>query len=306
MKIKNLIFKLTKYESLIIVGYLLIVTFELLLVRNFSDLPTELPNWAAKSRDLLNLDIPKDNFYGPGGAILLIPFLWNGPTYIFATITYCAIGFFFYYKICEQIRNPKFKFTALFLPLLNVYLFWLFISSQDTVLEFALYLAFVYFAIKNRWLISIIIGVLLAETRSGYWAIMILGIISLYLIHKKDKKFFDKKAFLVFPSLIIISVSNYVNYDSASPALEGGLTSYFSYAKHHYLSLPKFDMDVFLSGPNGDFSDPNLARDIAGAKSGAEVDRIYYKYALKSIAENPKETILGWMQKFESHFISIQ
>ena len=293
-------------ENYLLLIYLIVVISELLVIRSFSDLPTELPNWVPKAQDLLNLKAPRDNFYGPGGAILILPFLWNGPDYFFATIFYTALGFVFYFKITQKIKSHSFRIIALIFPLVNVYLFWLFISSQDTVLEFAMYLGFLYFATMNRWIIATFFGTLVALTRSGYWASLILGVLTLYAVAKYNKLRFDRKAFMIFPLLFAISTFNFFNYGSPSPALEGGLTSYFGYAKHHYLSLPKFDMDVFLSGQNGDFANPKLQAELSGARSGAEKDQIYYKYARTSILENPKETVLGWMQKFESHLINIQ
>ena len=65
-------------------------------------------------------------------------------------------------------------------------------------------------------------------------------------------------------------------------------------------------MDVFLSGEKGDFQNPKLQYELLSAKNQAQVDKIYWKYALQSIKDNPKQTILGWMQKFESHLVTIQ
>ena len=141
-------------ENYLLLIYLIVVISELFVIRSFSDLPTELPNWVPKAQDLLNLKAPRDNFYGPGGAILILPFLWNGPDYLFATIFYTALGFVFYFKITQKIKSHSFRIIALIFPLVNVYLFWLFISSQDTVLEFAMYLGFLYFAIMNRWILA--------------------------------------------------------------------------------------------------------------------------------------------------------
>lgn len=286
--------------------YLSLILVELLATRTFSDLPTTLSNWAPNSEELIHFKIPKDNFYGPGGAILLAPFLWDGPNYFFAIITYSLLGFTYYYQITIRINSQKFRMFALSLPLVNVYLFWLFYTSQDTVFEFFLYMGFLYYLIENDWLRAIIFGVLLAETRSGYWAILLCGVLALKFLSKFTKSSFDKRLLIFFPSLILIAFFNYINYGSFTPAQEGGMTANFSYAKHHYLSLPKFDLDVFLSGKNGDLADPILKADLAKAKNDTEKDRAYFENAIRSIKSYPKETVLGWMQKFESHFISIQ
>ena len=302
MKIKA--HKLPRNLELII--FLSLVLLELLVIKNLSDLPITLANWEPKAKELLNFKVPSDNFYGPGSALMLIPFLWSGPEYFVPVLFYALTGFYFYFKLAERIENRKFRLFALALPLINVYLFWLFITSQDTVFEFVLFMSFAYFFSRNNWLRAILFGVLLAETRSGYWAVIMGGVVTLYLLSKVRKSNFNKKSFLILPAYMLISILNFINYGSTSPALEGGLTAYFSYAKHHYLSLPKFDMDVFLSGPNGDFSNLNLNQDLTKAKTEVEVDRIYYRYALDSLKTNPKEAVLGWMQKFESHLISIQ
>ena len=289
-----------------LIAFLSLVFLELFIIKNFSDLPITLSNWEPKARELLDFKVPSDNFYGPGSAVMLLPFLWSGPDYFIPILLYALMGFYFYFKLAEKIENKKYRLFALALPLLNVYLFWLFITSQDTVFEFVLFMSFAYFCSRNNWLRASLFGILLAETRSGYWAVMMGGVATLYLVCKVRNSKFNKKSFLIFPAYILISMFNFTSYGSTSPALEGGMTAYFSYAKHHYLSLPKFDMDVFLSGPNGDFSNYNLNRDLAKAKTEAEVDRVYYRYAFDSLIKNPKEAVLGWMQKFESHLISIQ
>ena len=69
-------------EKLLLVLFLAACLAELTLVVYVSDLQVWLGNWEAKSRQLLNFEAPTSNFYGPGGAILLIPFLWNAPNFL--------------------------------------------------------------------------------------------------------------------------------------------------------------------------------------------------------------------------------
>ena len=279
---------------------------EFLLIRSMSDLPTELPNWRFKVDDLMHFRMPSDNFYGPGGGILLLPFFWNKPDYLIASCFYLAIGLYFYCKITFLIERTGYKLVAQLLLFLNVYLLWLCVSSQDTVFEFAMYSAFLYLALKEKWGLALLPGVLLASTRSGYWAILIIGIIIVSILEYKKNRLIIRRKLLIIPTLVIISSINFVTYGSPSPALEGGMTAYFSYAKHHYLSLPKFDMDVFLSAENGDFSNQELVDKLKKADTPAEEDRAYFSSAISSALKNPKETLLGWMQKFESHLVSIQ
>jgi hypothetical protein len=113
-----------------------------------------------------------------------------------------------------------------------------------------------------------------------------------------------KKLFAVY-FLAGTSIFNFINYGSPSPALESGVTAYFSYTKYHYLALPKMDMDVFLSGKNGAFSVTNGPFVPIGSTS-AEVNSIYHKAAFESVVKYKKETVLGIMQKFDSYFFDVQ
>jgi hypothetical protein len=65
------------------------------------------------------------------------------------------------------------------------------------------------------------------------------------------------------------------------------------------------DMDVFLSGPKGPFSETSGPK-IPEGSTPAEVNAIYGKAGIRSALENPKETTLGWMQKFDSYFFDVQ
>jgi hypothetical protein len=65
------------------------------------------------------------------------------------------------------------------------------------------------------------------------------------------------------------------------------------------------DMDVFLSGPRGIFSE-GTSPEIKPGTSGADLNAIYQKAAIESAKANKKETLLGWMQKFDSYFFDVQ
>ena len=299
-------FPIITNKSANIVFFVLAGLIEFSVIWSLSDLPPELLNWRFKVNEILNLQIPSDNFYGPGGALLLLPFFWNSPNFNVANFFYIGIGLYFYCKLTQKIENLRYRFLAQMALLINVYLFWLCVSSQDTVFEFALYMIFLFFALNKKWGIALTAAFLLAQTRAGYWGIFVIGIVILSIIEYKKYKKIEFIKLLIIPIFVISSLFNFINYNSFSPALEGGMTAYFSYAKNHYLSLPKFDMDVFLSGEKGDFQNPKLQYELLSAKNQAQVDKIYWKYALQSIKDNPKQTILGWMQKFESHLVTIQ
>ena len=285
--------------------YVALVTIEFLGIHFSSDLVTALSNWAPKAELLSQGRIPDDNFYGPGSAIMLIPFLWSGPTYFIANVFYFSLATYFYFKICSNIQYVRVRNIALAALPLNIYLLWLCNSSQDTVFEFFLCTLMLWALLKSRWLVFTIAGLLLSEARSGYW-VTFLGI-SLVLVirsYRKNRKI-NWRWSLAFPLLLVVTGLNVLIYSSPSPALEAGMTLRFSYSKYYYLSHPKFDMDVFLSGKNGLFSEKQLEK-LPKNATQAEVNSEYTRMAIREAISNPKETILGWMQKFDSQIFDVQ
>lgn len=285
--------------------YIAIVAIEFLAIHFSSDLATELSNWAPKAELLLRGQIPADNFYGPGSAIMLIPFLWSGPTYFVANVFYLSLATSFYFKICSNIQYVRVRIIALAALPLNIYLLWLCNSSQDTVFEFFLCTLMLWALLKTRWVVFTIAGLLLSEARSGYW-VTFLGISIILVIrgYRKNRKINWRWA-LAFPLLLVVTGLNVLIYSSPSPALEAGMTLRFSYSKYYYLSHPKFDMDVFLSGKNGIFSEKQRG-DLPKNMTQAEGNSAYVRMAIQEAISNPKETILGWMQKFDSQIFDVQ
>ncbi len=298
--VPNLLLK-SKY----LIGYLVFLLAELLLLNRISDLPISITNWITKAEQIASFSIPSDNFYGPGAAIMLVPFLWAKEHLIIVTATYFMIGSLGYWKLTSLLQNEFLKVAARLALPLNFYLIWLINSSQDTVFEFTLLIWSGYFLIRKKYLSFSLTTFLLCETRAGYW-VYFLGTAALLLaidLIRKNKVKLSK--ILAFPLLLIASTFNFVVYDSPSPALEGGMTAYFSYSKYHYLSLPKMDMDVFLGGPNGIFS-PEYKPEFSEDSTGAQQNQAFQDAALESMRVNKKETILGWMQKFDSYFFDVQ
>jgi hypothetical protein len=274
-------------------------------MRKVSDLTPGTANWIEKAQQILNFQIPSDNFYGPGSALLLAPFVLIGFSTYLANQFYFALGVIAYWFLCTAIPSRNGRAIALLALPTNLYLIWLIDSSQDTVFEFCLLAWSLLFLARRRIGLFAITGFTLCETRAGYW-VFYLGISGFLFIHTylKYRKLSLRKLFAVH-FLLASSIFNVVNYDSPSPALEGGLTAYFGYTKYHYLALPKMDMDVFLSGPNGAFSiqnGPHIPED----STPAEINSIYQKAAVESALVNKKETLLGWMQKFDSYFFDVQ
>jgi hypothetical protein len=103
--------------------------------------------------------------------------------------------------------------------------------------------------------------------------------------------------------LIILPINisyNILNYKTSSIANEAGLTAYFSYNKYYYLAHPKYDMDVFLSNKG------HMSIDPSSEMNESELNKLYMGRALSSIKDNPKETLLGTIQKLDSYIFDIQ
>lgn len=294
-----------KQEKWLFAIFLALSSIELTFIVNVSDLQVWLGNWEGKSREILGLSVPSSNFYGPGSALLLLPFLWSGPGFLVPVYFYFILGCIAYFLLTRNIGDIKFRVAALLVIPANPYLLWLCHSSQDTVFEFALLTWSIYFLSKRKWIAYSAVTFLLAETRAGYWTLFLgLGVL-IFIRDLSQRRKLNFKKYLAVPLFLVTAVFNFNTYESPSPALEGGITAYFSHSKYLHLSLPKMDMDVFLSGENGIFSVENGPEIPAGA-SEAESNSIYQKAALESITSNPKEFILNTMQKFESYVFGVQ
>jgi len=292
----NKISKLVNYEFIL---FMLISFIPLLVISQLSDLPTSLGNWAAKTHEILNLEIPSSNFYPAGSAIMLLPFIWNGPNYLIAILFYYLGGSFFYWKICSSIKSKKIRYLSLAALPINPYLIWLCYSSQDTVFEFFLLTVTIYSALKYRSLSFIILGFVLCLTRPSYWILYITLGVFLQLTNKTKVRL--KYVFLVPLIMLPINISyNILNYKTTSIANEAGLTAYFSYNKYYYLAHPKYDMDVFLS------HEGHMSIDSSSNLNESELNKLYLNKAISSIKANPKETLLGTIQKLDSYIFDIQ
>ena len=156
---------------------------------------------------------------------------------------------------------------------------------------------------RYNWFL--VVTYLLCLTRAGYWAFFMCTSLMLFFKEYVQFRTINFKKLMVVPIFTLTAIFNLLVYSSPSPALEGGITAYFSYTKYHYLALPKMDMDVFLSGPNGAFSE-GIGPKIPEGSTQAEKNNIYQLAAFDSLLTNKKETVLGWMQKFDSYFFDVQ
>ncbi len=294
---------LSKYWK--IFSYLALLAIELSVIHRVSDLPVSIGNWVPKAEQLISFQIPADNFYGPGASILLMPFLWLADRLFLVVLFYFLVGTIAYWKLTSLISIKTGRRIARAALPLNFYLLWLVNSSQDTVFEYCLLLWSIYFLIRKQYLSFSAITYLLSLTRAGYWTFFLGTSLLLFMIGWVRRKEINFKKLIVIPLLVVTSFFNYINFGSPSPALEGGMTAYFSYSKYHYLALPKMDMDVFLSGPKGIFTEKygvNLENHLSGAQANSELQ----KAAIDSALANKKETLLGWMQKVDSYVFDVQ
>ncbi len=270
------------------------------------DLPVGLWNFLPKAEELSSWQIPSSNYYGPGAALLLLPFLWNGPSYFIAVCFYFAIGVICYWKICGYIPNSKYRVLALAALPSNVYLISLCVTSNDTVYEFFLLQLFVLAFVKNIFWLQVSAGILLAATRSQYWALVLLTSIGVIVYTLIKKKKFAKKQLVPLLIFLSISVFNFHQYGSPSSSLQGGITAYDAYSKYYYLSHPKYDMDAFLAETEHPLPEIVNRQLSDNPMSEVEMDRAYFAAAISSAINNPKETLLGFFQKVDSYFFAVQ
>ena len=276
----------------------LISVVELLLVSKFSDLRPYLGNWAYKSIEILNFNAPSDNLYGPGSALLLIPFIWSGPTYFAANIFYIFVGSIYFCKISQKITTRKLRYASYLSLILNPYFFWLCHSSQDTVFEFALLMLSLYFIINNKFILFCLFAFLLSETRSQYWLFFILtALIKIFFSIKKKSKV-KKVYFLPIILLFTVMGFNQYNYNSTSITLFAGETLELGQSRYFYIAHPKFDVDFMLD--LADTSGTYRKTKAPEYFSPAEKNDFYTKQAFLSIKEYPKQAILNLMQKVDS------
>jgi hypothetical protein len=299
----KILFKSIRNDKLTPIFLGVVAIIELLLINEISDLQPYLSNWGNKTREILSLSAPSDNLYGPGAAILLIPFIWDSPTFFTANLFYIFIGTIFYSKICQNINATKYRYVAYCTLLLNPYFFWLCHSSQDTVLEFALLMVSIYFILNNKFFLFCIATVILSETRSQYWVFFLVASTIKIVMSLRNKTKVKKVFYLPFIFLLGIMAFNQSNYGSPSITLFAGETFELGQSKYFYIAHPKFDADVML----GLASQTDTYRSTQAPENftPAQKNNYYTNQAILSIKENPKQAILNLMQRVDSYiFIS--
>lgn len=269
----------------------------------FLDLPPLIGNWENKAWSILHLNLT-DNYYPPGAALALIPFLWSGPNFWPAIFFYYGLSAIVYFELCKVVPNKKLRIFALIALPANTYLTWLCLTSADQVIELLTLLLFGLFAVRKRFVLSLFCGFLLCFTRPAYWIAYILII---FLLAKEQKigkiriRRFLKQGAAIWVLLAVLTF-NKITFGSINLATSSYDTIFYSHEKFHYLSLPKFDMDVLLK--NGPSTDPQI---VANNSNQLTFIKDYKtRAAFVSILNNPQQFIFAQIQKLDSYFFPIQ
>ena len=118
--------------------YITLLELELLVIHSVSDLAPGTQNWIQKATQITHLQIPSDNFYGPGAAILMLPFSFFPEWSYLANGFYLGLGAVAIWRISQITSLSTTRWIILLSVPANFYLIWLIDSSQDTVFEFCL------------------------------------------------------------------------------------------------------------------------------------------------------------------------
>lgn len=283
--------------------YVLICLGLMILASSFLDLPPLIGNWENKAWSIINFDL-RDNYYPPGAAVALIPFLWTGPEYWPAIYFYYSLSAAVYFKLCQFVTSPKARFLALTALPANTYLTWLCLTSADQVIELLTLLLFGYSAAKSRFKLAIFYGFILCFTRPAYW---VGYLIIIYLMGKqrskedRNAKQLIQKGAAVWVLLGVLAF-NQIVFGSSNLSTSSSDTIFFSHQKYHYLSLPKFDMDVFLK--NGPSTNPEKV--VSNSNKLESIEDPKTRGALVSILDNPQRFVFAEIQKLDSYFFPIQ
>jgi len=293
--------RISSNKSTILYG--LACTFVALIASRFLDLPPLIGNWENKAWSILNFNLT-DNYYPPGAALALIPFLWSGPDFWPALYFYYGLSAMVYFEICKVVPNKRFRMVALLALPANTYLTWLCLTSADQVIELLTLLLFGLFVIRKRFSLALFFGFMLCFTRPAYW----VGFILIIFLLAREKKSSESKPRNYLRQgaaiwvLFAVLAFNKVVFGSTNLSTSSSDTIYFSHQKFHYLSLPKFDMDVLLK--NGPSTDPAVVANSSDRLTFIEDYKV--RAAFISILDNPQRFIFAQMQKIDSYFFPIQ
>lgn len=283
--------------------YLFLLTTIFILTSRLTDLPVGIDNWQGKVFDLYSGKWPEDNFYPAGSAILMMPFRWLFPHFLLICYFYFLAGALLFRKLVLQfIHGKKNQWITLCFLICNPYLIWLVISSQDTVFELFLLGLTLSAVSRGKFLSYAFAGTLLCLTRPSYWILFFVLTIPLIRV-MKNKDFLSSRSKWFLSAIPIVCLSivlslNFLAWGKLFLAGESGVTFLFSHNKYQYLSLPKFDMDVFLS-TGGHMNAEAIS---ANSNAFSWIDDKELRAGLISIKDNPKQFLLAQGQKLDSYF----
>ncbi len=273
------------------------------IASSFLDIPQLISNWENKAWTIINFEL-KDNYYPPGAAIALIPFLWAGPEFWPAIYFYYALSAAVYFKLCQFITSSKLRLIALLALPANSYLTWLCLTSADQVIELLTLLLFGYSAAKSRFKLALFFGFLLCFTRPAYW----FGYLIIMFLMGRQRSARERivrqvalKGSALWVLLGVLSFNQLV-FNSSNLSTSSSTTLFYSHQKFHYLSLPKFDMDVFLT--NG--KSTRVESVLLNKEELKFIADSTVRASLLSISENPQRFVFSEIQKLDSYFFSIQ
>jgi hypothetical protein len=182
---------------------------------------------------------------------------------------------------------------------------WLVNSSQDTVFELFLLLCGAALIVSGRFVLSLFPIYLLCLTRPAYWVFFLLLPLALrkFKIANNKNKVIARGGMTLPPLLLLMTFGlNQIAFSSPSLAHETGLTAHFSHNKYFYLSMPKFDMDVFLS-TGGNMETKDI---LESTGRFSKIKDEHMRAALISIVENPKSVVLNSIQKLDAYLFAVQ
>lgn len=304
MEIKNLKTDDQRVKRVKLVIYLFVNNLLMAIVWIENIQPPAAGGWISKSEELLKFHLPSDNYYPPGSALLLIPFMKLENCALYATFFYMNIGLIFFYLICNEIKSKFLNIMALSTLSINVYLFWLMKGSQDTVYEFAFVMISTFLLIKTYWKLSFMSLFMLFQIRSGYVILFCIVSVLLFIKHKSFN--FSRK--LIFIPLLLLSLSasvNLLNYGTTAPSNTSGQTLYFGQNKYFYLASPLYDVDVFLA-QDGHMDVPGYKNEDLWSLDFNKIDQLFLIQAIKQLKENPASLIQNTISKVDNLFFNFQ
>jgi hypothetical protein len=129
----------------------------------------------------------------------------------------------------------------------------------------------------------------------------------MYLIGKELSNNYNrfKQMFMKLSGIVVLLLTllfNQTVFGSPNLSTSSSETLFFGNEKFHYLSLPKFDMDVLLK--NGISTSPKGV--IGQSKELESIENSHLRATIISVKNNPQRYMFSQIQKLDSYFFPIQ